>query len=78
MTSLSSELFDYISQKISHQNFTDEEEEIFVNSFKYSLKYGNDNTQFIISLEDIYNWIGFSRIDNAKVGYSYLFFAFFL
>jgi hypothetical protein len=43
-----------------------EEQQQFVNNFIIYLKYGNDNTKFIINLDDIWIWIGFDTKGNAK------------
>jgi hypothetical protein len=38
----------------------------FVKNFQIYLEYGDNDTAFIINLDDIWKWIGFSRKDNAK------------
>jgi hypothetical protein len=43
-----------------------EEQTLFIENFKNYLEYGNDDTKFIISLDDIWKWVGFSRKDPAK------------
>jgi phage anti-repressor protein len=43
-----------------------EEENLFVESFKTYLKYGDDDTAFIIDLDDIWEWVGFNTKGNAK------------
>jgi hypothetical protein len=43
-----------------------EDENLFVDSFKTYLKYGYDDSSFVINLDDIWKWVGFTRKDNAK------------
>ncbi len=43
-----------------------EEQQQFVNSFKLYLKYGYDDTAFVIDFDNVWKWIGFTRKDNAK------------
>lgn len=45
--------------------FTNEEEQLFINSFYCSLNY-NQFTDFIIDLDDIWQWVGFSQKVKAK------------
>lgn len=43
-----------------------EEQKLFVQSFQTYLHYGNDDTSFVINIDDIWQWIGFSKKDKAK------------
>jgi hypothetical protein len=52
--------------KLLIQEMNTEEQQLFINNFKLYLQYGNDNTKFVISLDDIWQWIGFSNKGNAK------------
>jgi hypothetical protein len=52
--------------KVLLQNFTNEEQRLFVQSFQAYLHYGNDDSAFVIDLEDVWQWLGFARIDNCK------------
>ncbi|NBP66339.1 MAG: hypothetical protein EBU66_17020 [Bacteroidetes bacterium] len=44
----------------------DDEQHLFIESFKAYLKYGNDETAFVINLDDVWEWMGFVRKDPAK------------
>ncbi len=45
----------------------DTEEQLqFINSFKLYLKYGYDDTAFIIDFDNIWKWVGFDTKGNAK------------
>ena len=46
------------------ENFTEEQQRLFVANFYCYLNYKDD--EFIVSLNDVWKWIGFSRIDGAK------------
>jgi hypothetical protein len=46
-------------------SFTNEEQQLFVANFYNYLNY-NSKTDFIINLEDVWKWCGFSRKDPAK------------
>lgn len=52
--------------KLLDENLSSEDEQLFVQSFKTYLEYGNDDKKFIINFDDIWTWIGFTRKDNAK------------
>jgi methyl-accepting chemotaxis protein len=52
--------------QLFNENFTSDDEKLFVENFKYYLQYGEDDTKFIINLDDLYKWIEFSRYDSAK------------
>ena len=38
----------------------------FLKSFQSYLKYGDDDTKFVINLDDLWKWVGFSKKDKAK------------
>lgn len=48
------------------EKFTENEQRLFVSSFYCYLNY-NSKTDFIIELENVWKWLGFSRIDPCKV-----------
>lgn len=52
--------------KMILERFDEEEQKLFVQSFKAYLEYGTDETKFVISLDDVWQWLGFSRIDPCK------------
>lgn len=56
---------DRLSQLLNEKLNT-EEQKLFVQSFRTYLHYGNDDTAFIINLDDIWQWVGFSNKGNAK------------
>jgi phage anti-repressor protein len=45
-------------------NFSTEEQQLFISSFYLYLNYKSD--EFIIDLDDIWTWLGFTRKDNTK------------
>jgi phage anti-repressor protein len=47
-------------------HFTTEDQQVFVKHFQDYLKYGADDTQFIVDFDDVYVWLGFTRKDHAK------------
>jgi len=51
-------------QKIK-DSFTESQQRLFISSFYTYLNY-NSKTDFIIELESIWKWLGFSRVDPAK------------
>ncbi len=55
---------DKLIQKIK-QNFTEEEQKMFIASFYTYLNY-DEYDDFVISLDDLWNWIGFSTKSKAK------------
>ena len=57
---ISNELLDFIKQKL-----TDEEHALFAESFYLYLQYDSEK-DFVINLDNIYEWLGFKRKDNAK------------
>jgi phage anti-repressor protein len=46
--------------------FTTEEQQIFVRSFHMYLLYGNDDTKFVVKLDDVWLLMGFSSKGTAK------------
>lgn len=48
------------------EKFTETEQRLFVSSFYCYLNY-NSKTDFVIELENVWKWLGFSRIDPCKV-----------
>jgi hypothetical protein len=48
------------------EEMNSEEQIQFVQNFQIYLEYGDNDKAFIINLDDIWKWIGFSRKDNAK------------
>lgn len=52
--------------QLFNENFTSDDEKLFVKNFKYYLQYGEDDSKFIINFDDLYKWIEYSRYDNAK------------
>lgn len=49
------------------QNFNTDDEKLFVNSFKMYLEHGDDDTKFIISLDDIWQWLGYKKIQDVRL-----------
>ncbi len=47
-----------------NENFTNDEQHMFIASFYSYLNYSK--TDFVIDLDNIYKWIGFTRKDNCK------------
>jgi hypothetical protein len=47
-------------------NFTDTEQQLFVTSFYCFLNY-NQRTDFVIDLDNVWKWLGFSTKQNAKM-----------
>ncbi len=47
------------------QEFTDSQQKLFLSSFYCYLNYDYRN-DFVINLEDVWKWLGFSRIDHGK------------
>jgi len=45
--------------------FTESQQQLFVASFYCFLNY-NSKSDFVIKLNDVWKWMGFSRIDPAK------------
>lgn len=64
LTNLSTEYQTKLIDKIK-ETFTNDQQQLFVASFYSYLNY-DSKTEFIINLDDIWKWCGFSRKDNAK------------
>jgi hypothetical protein len=47
-------------------HFTTEDQQIFVKHFQDYLKYGVDDTLFVVDFDDVYVWLGFTTKGNAK------------
>jgi hypothetical protein len=58
---------DYQNKLINQiiENFTELQQKMFVSSFYCYLNY-NSKKDFIIDLDDVWKWVGFSRKDHAK------------
>lgn len=48
------------------QEFSNEDQKQFVMNFQLYLIYGNDPTRFVVDLDNVWEWIGFSKKDKAK------------
>lgn len=55
-------IFHQIKEKFGHDYV---KQDIFKQSFEFFLKY-KGNKGFVIDFDDIYEWVGFTRKDNAK------------
>jgi hypothetical protein len=64
LTKLSSDYGSKIIHKIK-ETFTNEEQKLFVGNFYAYLNYDNKN-DFVINLESIWKWLGYSRIEECK------------
>ena len=64
LSRLSKEYESQLINKIKN-SFTTSQQQFFLTNFYNFLNY-NDNTDFIIDLDNIWKWIGFSRKDPAK------------
>lgn len=64
ITKLSEPYRNSLVNKIKHA-FSEEEQKLYVASFYLYLNY-NTKTDFVVSLDDVWEWLGFSRIDPAK------------
>ena len=49
---------------ILKENFSTEEQQLFISSFYCYLNYKSDD--FVIDLDDIWSWLGFARKTNSK------------
>jgi T5orf172 domain len=47
-------------------NMNTEDQKLFIKSFYLYLEHDNKEDIYVINLNDIYEWVGFSRKDNAK------------
>jgi hypothetical protein len=52
--------------ELLNERMNTNEQKQFINNFKNYLEYGNDDTKFIISLDNVWEWIGFNTKGNAK------------
>jgi hypothetical protein len=52
--------------EILKEEMKEDEQKQFINSFKIYLEHGDDDTKFIISLDDVWQWVGFSEKGTAK------------
>ena len=43
-----------------------EEQQLFLTNFQLYLTYGRNNREFVVDLDDVYKWAGFSRKYHAK------------
>ncbi len=59
---------DYQSKLVEKvkDNFTNYEQQLFLSSFYCYLKYDTKN-DFVIDLDNVWNWLGFSQKNNAKI-----------
>jgi len=64
LTKLSKGFHSTLLKKIQ-ESFTNEDQQIFVASFYSYLKY-NSKTDFVIDLDDVWKWCGFTRKDHCK------------
>jgi phage anti-repressor protein len=64
LTRLSSDYGSKIIQKIKSK-FTDEDQQLFVANFYCYLNF-NQKTDFVINLDRIWKWLGYSRVDHCK------------
>lgn len=48
------------------QRMESEEERLFATSFQVYLKHGRNDTAFVVDLDDVWRWLGYSRKDPAK------------
>jgi hypothetical protein len=46
-----------------HQELYGEDKQQFIINFQLYLAYGNDNKQYVVDLDVIWDWLGFSRKD---------------
>jgi phage anti-repressor protein len=64
LTNLTKNFHTTLLEKIQ-TSFTDDEQQLFVASFYSYLNY-NSKTDFVISLDDVWKWCGFTRKDHCK------------
>ena len=58
---------DNLLEELIYKKFSDENKELLKLNFSIYLAYKNNkDNEFIIELDDIYKWLGFTRKDNAK------------
>lgn len=49
-----------------NQRMNTEEQQLFVNSFKLYLDYGRNDTAFVVDLDNVWEWMGYTRTNDAK------------
>ena len=59
-------IFDDKLINLIKENFSEEDNELFKLSYQLYVSSYNNQNDFIISLDDIYKWIGFAKKGNAK------------
>ena len=64
LTKLSNDYGSKIIQKIQ-ERFNSEDQQMFVANFYCYLNY-NSKTDFVINLDRIWKWLGYSRVDHCK------------
>ncbi len=64
VSKLSTEFQTNLLHKIQ-ERFTNDQQQLFIASFYTYLNY-NSKTDFVIDLDNVWKWIGFTRKDNAK------------
>ena len=52
--------------EILNKEIITEEGQQFIINFQMYLKFGNDDTQYVIDLDDVWNWLGFTSKGNSK------------
>lgn len=62
---LSPEFNNHFINKIK-ENFTEPQQQLFVSSFYCYLNY-NQTTDFVVDLDNIWRWLGFSRKQKSKL-----------
>jgi hypothetical protein len=65
LTKLSNEYESKIIQKIKNK-FETEEQQLFIANFYCYLNYNKTN-EFVIELDNVWKWLGYSSIDKCKV-----------
>ena len=65
ITKLSASYNNKLITKIK-ENFSEFEQQLFVSSFYCYLNY-NQKNDFVIDLDDVWNWMGFKQKNNAKI-----------
>jgi len=66
MTSIIAASHAYSLSSFLQERMSSQEEGMFVDSFKAYIQYGRDDKGFVIDLDDVWKWMGFSRKDPAK------------
>ena len=64
VTRLSKNYLNKLITKIK-EKFAEKEQQLFAGSFYCYLNYNSKN-DFVVDLNDVWKWIGFTRKDNAK------------